>query len=100
VFEAVEIDRNGDPIGSPVVLKDIWVDCKEGGLRVAALAQAHSGPIQTSFYLQYDIAPLTAPCLNAHAVTCALRRYLGRRALTSLSPRSHTHTLSLSLDLR
>jgi hypothetical protein len=26
VFEAVEIDRNGDPNGSPVVLKDIWVD--------------------------------------------------------------------------
>ena len=26
VFEAVEIDENGDPNGSPVVLKDTWVD--------------------------------------------------------------------------
>ena len=26
VFEAVEIDENGDPNGSPVVVKDIWVD--------------------------------------------------------------------------
>ena len=26
VFEAVEIDRNGDPNGSPVVLKNIGID--------------------------------------------------------------------------
>ena len=26
VFEAVEIDGNGNPNGSPVVLKDIWID--------------------------------------------------------------------------
>jgi hypothetical protein len=42
VFEAIEIDRNGDPIGSPVVLKDIWVDndrTREGNI-VASLHAA------------------------------------------------------------
>jgi hypothetical protein len=42
VFEAVEIDRNGDPNGSPVVLKDIWVDndCTREGNIVALLHAA------------------------------------------------------------
>jgi hypothetical protein len=41
VFEAVEIDGNGDPNGSPVVLKDTWVDSdrtREGNI----IASLHS----------------------------------------------------------
>jgi hypothetical protein len=41
VFEAVEIDGNGDPTGSPVVLKDTWIDSdhtREGD----ALASLHA----------------------------------------------------------
>jgi hypothetical protein len=42
VFEAIEIDANGSPKGSPVVLKDIWIDhdrTREG----AVLALLHAG---------------------------------------------------------
>jgi Fungal protein kinase len=45
IFEVVEIDGNGDPNGSPVVLKDTWVDSdrtREGNI-LTSLRESTSG---------------------------------------------------------
>ena len=44
VFEAVEIDENGDSNGSPVVLKDIWIDSdrtREGNILASMCTAAN-----------------------------------------------------------
>jgi hypothetical protein len=45
VFEAVEIDGNGESSGPPVVLKDIWIDSdrtREGDILALLLANANN----------------------------------------------------------
>ena len=60
VYEAVELDVNGNPIGSPVVLKDTWIDSdriREGTI----LASIHAA-VQGSDRILFERNFLTRIC--------------------------------------